>query len=300
MTMGEVERTGQVFDIGYRTYEGPREGRDRARRAIYFDGLKAALGIGRGGRAKILPWIFIAIVITIGLVMALIAGLAERLAEGASEGLPGHSDMYQITGMVLYLFAATVGPELLCPDRQNGVISLYLVRPITAMDYLGGRYLAFFSAMLMVAWVPQVALLLGLVLGDPDPVQYLQDNWLDIPKFLGAGAAIALFVTTLALAVASFTTRRAYASVFLVGIFILSTAVAGMLWGIGGVRFATLISVQAVPMHMNDLLFDVTGGLTTFGGEAEPFPAFVRVGWYILWVVAPALVLARRYRSLAR
>ena len=52
MTISGTQSEGTVFDLGYRRYEGPREGRNRARTAVYIDGLKITLGIGRGGRAK--------------------------------------------------------------------------------------------------------------------------------------------------------------------------------------------------------------------------------------------------------
>jgi hypothetical protein len=35
----------------------------------------------------------------------------------------------------LFVFAAVVGPELLCPDRRNGVLNLYRVRPLTGTDF---------------------------------------------------------------------------------------------------------------------------------------------------------------------
>src|SRR5690606_26342826 len=71
--------SGTVFDIGYRSYDGPREGRSRGRRAVFTDGIRIALGIGRSGRAKILPWFFIFVLAFIGSVMALIAGAVDRL-----------------------------------------------------------------------------------------------------------------------------------------------------------------------------------------------------------------------------
>ena len=65
---------GTVFDIGYQRYDGPREGRGRARLAVFKDGVRAALGLGRGGRAKILPWSFIALMVSVGFILALVAG----------------------------------------------------------------------------------------------------------------------------------------------------------------------------------------------------------------------------------
>ena len=59
---------GTVFDIGYQHYSGLREGRNRARLAVYQDGVRNALGFGRGAWAKVLPLLFIALLVSIGLV----------------------------------------------------------------------------------------------------------------------------------------------------------------------------------------------------------------------------------------
>src|SRR6185436_10721486 len=162
--------TGTVFDIGYQRYTGKREGRGRSRRSIYKDGLRIALGLGRGGRAKVLPWAFVAVLNFIALIMALVAGAAERLAgPGAAQraNLPSHSDYYGIASIPIFLFAAVVAPELLCRDRRDGVINLYLVRPLTGSDYITSRWAAFLTVMYAAVWLPQVILFLGLCMGDP-------------------------------------------------------------------------------------------------------------------------------------
>ena len=50
-----TEPHGEVFDLGYQHYAGPREGRMRPRKALWMSGVRTALGLGRGSRAKILP-----------------------------------------------------------------------------------------------------------------------------------------------------------------------------------------------------------------------------------------------------
>ena len=82
----------------------------------------------------------------IGAVMASVLGLEDL-------DLLRHDDYYQIVAIILVLFSAIIAPELLCPDRRGGVISLYLVRPLTTTDYLAGRWLAFFSVTLALAGV---------------------------------------------------------------------------------------------------------------------------------------------------
>ena len=294
---------GTVFDIGYQSYTGPRLGRNRARLAVYKDGVRTSLGLGRGARAKILPWFFIAVLVGIALIMALVIGAVGRLAgPGAAEqaNLPSHSDYYGIASIFFFVFAAVVAPELLCPDRRDGVINLYLVRPLTGSDYIAARWCAFLTVMLAAAWLPQIILLLGLTMGGPEPAQYFLDNWLDIPKFLAAGVPLSAYTTTLALLTAAFTTRRAYASVFLVGLFVITTPfTTGLAMEIGGTvgQWISMFNLSNIPVHVNDLIF---GEVSEITGEAPAgeLSASILVGWFFLWTLVPAGILWARYRRL--
>lgn len=62
-------------------------------------------------------------------------------------------------------------------DRRNGVISLYLVRPLSITDYVAARWLAFFAITLLLVYSGQIVLLAGLILSASDPVDYIRDNW---------------------------------------------------------------------------------------------------------------------------
>ena len=52
-----------IFDRGYRKYEGERSGPAGARKAVYKDGLRRIVGLGRKARYKIFPWSLISIAI---------------------------------------------------------------------------------------------------------------------------------------------------------------------------------------------------------------------------------------------
>lgn len=295
--------SGTVFDIGYRNYTGVREGLGRGRRAVFKDGLRIALGLGRGGRAKILPWFFIFVLSFIATIMALVAGAVNRMqGPGAAEqaGLPSHSDYYGIASIIVFVFASVVAPELLCRDRREGVINLYLVRPITAGNYVISRWAAFLTVMLGALYLPQLILFIGLCAGDPDPVAYFAAHWLDIPRFLSAGLVMALYVTTLAMLTASFTTRRAYASVFLVGLFVISTPfTVGLSSEIGGTAGAwiSMFNLTNIPVHVNDVIFGQVSEITE-EAPAKTLGSAMLVGWWALWTVLPAAWLWNRYRKL--
>lgn len=296
--------TGTVFDIGYRNYTGVREGRARSRGAIFKDGVRIALGFGRGGRAKILPWLFIAVLAGIGLIMAMIVGAADRLAgpEAVEQlNLPSHDDYYGIVSTILFVFAAIVAPELLCRDKREGTINLYLVRPITGGDYVASRWAAFMVVMLFASWLPQAILFLGLAMGDRVPMEYLQAHWLDVPKFLLAGIVMAAYATCLAMLTASFTTRRAYASVFLVGLFVITTpftvGLAQEIEGKAG-QWISMFSLMNIPLHVNDVIFGGPSEITE-EAPARALGSTALVAWYVLWTLIPGGMLWWRYRRLS-
>jgi ABC-2 type transport system permease protein len=215
--------------------------------------------------------------------------------------LPTHSDYYGFASILLFIFAATVGPEMLSPDRKNGVISLYLVRPLTTTDYVISRWAAFFTVMLFVAWLPQTVLLVGLALGASEPAEYMKDNWLDVPRYLVSGAAIALYTTTLAMLVASYTTRRAMAAAFLIGLFVISAVfTSGLAESLDNTTgdWISMFNLANIPMHVNDWVFDATSDFLA-NEPSLNLPQWVRVVWFLPWTVIPFALMWRRYRNLA-
>lgn len=294
--------TGTVFDIGYQRYTGERQGRNRSRLAVIKDGVRIALGLGRGVRAKVQPWFFIGALSLIALIMVMVAGAANRMGgPGTAEQANLASEYYGGVSMILFIFAALGAPELLCRDRREGTISLYLVRPLTSGDYVAARWAGFMAVLLAALWLPQLILFLGLLLDAPAPFTYLRAHWLDVPRFLLAGLAMAAYATTLSMLVASFTTRRAYASVFLVGLFVISTpftvGLASQIDGPVG-QWISAFNLTNIPVHVNDVIFGEPSQVTK-DAPARQLGSRILVAWYFAWTLIPAAILYARYRRLA-
>lgn len=307
-----TQATSELFDLGYQHYDGPREGRMRARRAVYMDGLRTTLGVGHGPLSKVLTILLFAAAMAPAVILALIASLANSL----TDALPDHSDYYQVVSIVLIIFSAVVAPELLCSDRRNGVISLYLVRPLTSTDYVVARWLAFFSITLLLVLSGQAVLLAGLILSASDPLDYIKDNWLDIPRIVGAGILVAIFITTLPLAVSAFTNRRAIAAAIVIGLFIISSAAGGILTECEGngspersggecepltgdwAKWSSLVDIGRVPTNVNNMIFGVEDEGDRSRLTAE-LPRIIPIGWYLLLSGGLATALWWRYRKLS-
>ena len=230
------ERTGTVFDIGYQSYAGEREGRSRAWKTMLWDSVKNGMGIGRGGWAKFLPWLVLSPTIATGLVFAAIGAFFEQIGFDVDESegglpvdLPGHLELTAVISFMILIFAAFVGPELVCPDRRNRVIHLYFVRPITLFDYLGARWCALFILLLAAAILPHITYWIGLLFGVADSLGHAQDNWLDIPRFVGNGIVFAIFTTSITIAISSMTDRRMIATLIIIGVIMIASIAPGII-----------------------------------------------------------------------
>ena len=87
---------GQIFDLGYQSYDGPREGRMRARKALFVNGVRTSFGIGRGALSKILPILFFTAVLAPAVILALIAATIDQFGVSPQPEIPGPADYYEI------------------------------------------------------------------------------------------------------------------------------------------------------------------------------------------------------------
>src|ERR1700678_3913149 len=148
---------GQIHDLGYRRYDGPRLGRVQIVRALTWHSFRSAWGFGRGAKAKIVPIImFIA--------MCLPAFVNAFAVQRGNAPLFGY-DVYVPTlrVVVVIIFLAAQAPELVSRDLRSRVLPLYFSRPLRTIDYPLAKYLAFTGACLVMMEVPLLLLYGGSI-----------------------------------------------------------------------------------------------------------------------------------------
>ena len=213
---------GTIYDLGYQHYSGIRLGRLGVMRALAGFSYRTAFGTGRGPKAQVVPFI-VAILVTVPMVVRI--GIAAVTGQTQIINYAQHLDF---VSFFLALFAAAQAPEVLVADRQSGALSLYLSRSLSALDYVLAKLFAFFGALLVLTIGPVLGMFAGKVLLAESPWQAFLDNYKVLTPIVGGSALMALYLAAIALAIASFTSRRSYASAAVIGFFVLLPAFAGI------------------------------------------------------------------------
>ena len=295
-----VSRAGNIYDLGYRRYEGPRLGRAHAMRSLVFHSFRTTYGIGRSGRAKAAPITFGAIailpavIIVGGLTIAARFGFDRQLDNAE---LIGFNNYYSSVTAIIALFCAAQAPELFGRDQRHGVIALYFARALRRSDYALGRLVGFVLAVLLVLLLPMTILFLGKVLLSTDIGGSFGKNVPNVLPVIAQGLVIAALYGGLSMAISAYTPRRAYATAGIIALFVLPGLVAGIVIHIGSSFVGTwlvLLSPNTVIDGTNALFFGRSLGEEYFFIDL-PLWAFL-----VAAIVEVGLVVALILRRFAR
>lgn len=287
--------TGAIYDLGYRGYDGPRLGRRAAVATLFWASLRAAFGLGRGGRSKIVPWGLTAILIS----PAAVAGAIQAIAPGAPSPFNYDNYLWEMSAM-LALFVAAQAPELVSADQRNHVLSLYFSHALARSDYALAKLGALAAALFGMALAPLLVLLLASVLVAADVPAAIGDQLANLPQVIGAPLVYAVPLAALGMAIAAFTPRRAYATGAIIAVFLVTSAVGAILAEAGRGRvseLAPLLNPFVLIDGTRDWLLGDTLGNAPVRATDLPLPVFGALTLALTLVCAAAVVW--RYRRIA-
>jgi ABC-2 type transport system permease protein len=240
--------TGAIYDLGYRGYDGPRLGRRAAVATLFWASLRAAFGLGRSGRSKVVPWGLTAIMVG----PAAVAGAIQAIAPGGLSPFSYDNYLWDLSP-ILALFVAAQAPELVSSDQRNHVLSLYFSHALARSDYALAKLAALAAALFILALAPLLVILFASIFAATDVVAAVGDQLQNLPQIIGSPVIHAVPLAALGLAIATFTPRRAYATGAIIAVYLVTGAVGQILYEAGRGRLS-----QVAPLINPWVLLDGT------------------------------------------
>lgn len=288
-----------IFDRGYRTYDGPRTGPSGARRAVYKEGLKRILGLGRKARLKVFPWSLISIALISAAVFIGIHWAIGDIAESVGEGVPSYGGLFDFYSAISLLFIAFAGPMLLGPDRTRGVLSVYFSRPLTVDGYLTSKAGAFATLVGAFYIVPQTVLHIGLALiSDDGFLPYLGDNLDILWKVPVTTLSFIALHGAIVFPLSSVIDRTGISAAAFLGIITAGSGIAARVAeaSFAGARWVSLLALDQHPRIIRDYLFEDT---VEYPAEAAGFEVWMSVVVIAVLATAATAFVRSRYQRLA-
>jgi ABC-2 type transport system permease protein len=221
--------TSVIHDIGYRHYDGPRLGRPYAVRSLFVHNLRAAYGLGRPAKAKIMPFLLFAIMLLPAAVSVAITAFSGSIGNGQIVPLIRYSAYAIYLQPLIAIFLAAQAPVLASRDLRFHVTPLYFSRPLSRLDYVLAKYGAFVTALLILLATPVTILFIGALATQQ---KHLGTHAVHYLAGLAGCLIFALVLGGIGLVVAAFTPRRGFGVTAVMAVYLLSSAAVATVQGI--------------------------------------------------------------------
>ncbi|MEV0405333.1 ABC transporter permease [Actinoallomurus sp. NPDC050550] len=221
--------TSVIHDIGYRHYDGRRLGRAYAVRSLFTYNLRAAFGLGRPVKAKIMPFLLFAIMLMPAAISVAITAIAAQVGAGRDINLIRYSAYAIYLQPLIAIFLAAQAPVLASRELRFHVTPLYFSRPLSRLDYVLAKFTAFTTALFILLATPVTLLYVGALVTKQKHLGTHTLHWLG---GLAGCLIFALVLAGLGLVVAAFTPRRGFGVTAVMAVYLLSTTAVAAVQGI--------------------------------------------------------------------
>lgn len=285
---------GAIYDIGYRGYDGPRLGRRAAVWALFVASLRQSFGLGRSGRAKIVPFGALGFASLPAVVQSAILATAGPVAAQVGAGVTYDNYLWS-SGILAVIFLAAQAPELLGGDLRNHVLSLYFSHALERIDYAMAKLAAMVVGLLVITVVPLLILFLGQTFAATDLFGGFRDQLKYLPEIVGSGLVYSLLLASVGMAVSAFTPRRAYATAAIVAVFLVGQALHPLLRQAGTGDWPLLLAVNAIGEGVRHALF---GGAANGPVAGADLPSIAYLAAAVVVVLGGVGIYAWRYQRI--
>ncbi len=209
---------GVIHDIGFRHYSGPRLGRGWAVRSLLVETLRGVFGLGRPAKVKTMPWVLVCLMTVPALVMVIVLTVT-----GGTLGL-SYTQYPTSMWLLIAMFIAGRAPYAISRDLRDGVMPLYLSRPMLRRDYVFAKLAGLSLGTFLFIAAPEIVLFIGSLLAK---LPVMAQIW----GFLGGlvvAALLAVLLSAIGTVFAAFTPRRGLGVAAIMTTLVMAGGIAGI------------------------------------------------------------------------
>ncbi len=282
----------QIYDRGYRKYDGERTGVKGAMRSLISHSAAHALGLRRTARFKVIP---VLIIVSAYLPAAVFVGVAALIPGDELEEafLPTYAGYYGFVIAAIYLFAGFITPELLAPDRRSGMLGVYLASPLNRATYLLGKAIAVLLLLLIVTFGPPMLMLIAFSLENSGPDGFVE--WIKVfGQILAGSAAMGVIFASIGLAISASTDRVVVATATILAALPASAIATDVLVDVADLT--PYLRLANLPNLPREIIFRIHGERGLWGATDNPTWTVYLAG--VAWCAASLAFVWFRYRRL--
>ena len=281
--MTDDSRLTTLHDQTYRRYAGPRQAHSSAWGIIALTGLRGVL------RQKffLVVMLFSWAQFVVRAVMLYLAANFPQL-EVLAPTPAMFREFFEQQGFFVFVVTVYVGAGLISTDRRVHALQIYLSKPLTRVEYIAGKLAILFVLLLVVTWIPAMALLLLQVVFAGN-LTFLRENLFLVPAMTLFGFLYAMMASFTMLALSSLSTSARYVAVLYAGALLFTEAIFGTLRGVTGSSWLSWLSFRGSLAQIGDVIFQIPPRYDT--------PWLMSLAVVVGVIVVSAWVLEHRVRA---
>ena len=238
-----------IHDQGYRRYLGSRAAVGRSWQVITRAGVRTVLSKRAFLGLMLLAWS----PFVVRAVQVYIAANFQQASFLAPKAETFREFLGQ-QGIFVFFVTIYVGAGLIANDRRANALQVYLSKPLTRAEYVGGKLAILFIFLVGVTWLPAITLLLIQIMF-AGSFTFVRENIFLVPAITLFSLLQVLVASTTMLALSSMSKSARFVGVMYAGLIFFTSALFNALRGITGRTSFAWISPTETLEQIGNIIF---------------------------------------------
>jgi ABC-2 type transport system permease protein len=272
-----------IHDQGYRRYAGSRGAIGRSWQVITRAGIRTVLS----KRSFIALMLFAWTPFVVRAVQVYVAANFQQASFLAPKAETFREYLGQ-QGLFVFFVTIYVGAGLIANDRRANALQVYLSKPLTRAEYVGGKLAILFAFLVSVTWLPAILLLIIQILF-AGSFTFLRENIFLLPAITLFSLLQVLVASVTMLALSSMSKSSRFVGIMYAGLIFFTSALFNALRGITGRSSMAWISPTETLEQIGNLIFRLEPAF-----DLAPWAAVLSIG---VLLAGSAWLLERNVRG---